>query len=114
MAISENIIAQACTKAGYAGPLTNAEASLIIGILDDKPDALAWAKWKREGGPRPERRADGWTTRSDMAWMTPAERAIYDVVGVVERAGASLALTDAVIALGHARNRVADHVEGKS
>lgn len=48
-----------------------------------------------------------------MQQWSPAERAIQEAVDEVERAGASVALTDAVVLLGKARERVADHMEGK-
>lgn len=63
---------------------------------------------------RPERRADGWPTRNDMQYWSEAEHAIVAAMRSVEAAGGSLALTDAVILLGRARDRVADHYEGKS
>ena len=75
---------------------------------------LAIAAWKNSGGRRPTRRSDGFPTRRDMLWMTPAETAITDAMAAVEAAGASVALTDAVILLSKARDRVADHVEGVS
>lgn len=62
---------------------------------------------------RPEKREDGWPTRADMSYWSPAEKAIQDAISAVEAAGASNALTDAVVFLGKARDRVADHVEGK-
>lgn len=43
---------------------------------------------------------------------TPAERAISDAVQAVEAAGADVRLTDAVILLQKAKDRVADFVEG--
>lgn len=64
-------------------------------------------------GTRPAKRPDGWPTRGDMSLWTEAEHKISQTVEVVERAGASKALTDAVILLNKARERVADHVEGK-
>jgi hypothetical protein len=67
--------------------------------------------WKRDGGRRPATRPDGIPTRIDRQWMTAAELAIMDAVEVVERAGASTKLTDAVTLLSQARDRVADHVE---
>ena len=73
---------------------------------------LALDEWKLNGGLRPAKRPDGWPTRSAVEWWTPAEAAIVEAMRVVENAGGSLALTDAVIKLGEARNRVADHVEG--
>jgi hypothetical protein len=62
--------------------------------------------------PRPKLRPDGWPTRSSVQHMSPAELAIRDAMLVVEDAGASLALTDAVTLLGKAQERVADHMEG--
>jgi hypothetical protein len=61
--------------------------------------------------PRPHRRPDGVWTRCDTLLMSPAELAITNAMDEVEKAGASEALTDAVILLGKARDRVADHVE---
>jgi hypothetical protein len=46
--------------------------------------------------------------------MTPAELAITDAMRAVEKAGGSIALTDAVTMLSIARERVADHVEGRA
>lgn len=43
---------------------------------------------------------------------TPAEAAIRAAVLTVEAAGCSKALTDAVVLLGQAQGRVADHVDG--
>lgn len=71
----------------------------------------ALAEWKSTGGPRPHLRPDGVPTRADLQWMSEAERAILAVVAIVEKSGASTALTDAVILLGKARAHVADHVE---
>ena len=50
--------------------------------------------------------------RIRMDRWTPAERAIYDAIQVVEAAGADERLTDAVILLGRAKDRVADYVDG--
>lgn len=62
---------------------------------------------------RPWYRDDGFPTRADMRFWTPAEHAIAAAVRAVEAAGASLALTDAVNLLSQARARVADHAEGR-
>lgn len=43
---------------------------------------------------------------------TPAERAIADAIAAVEKVGADKRLTDAVILLGQAKDRVADYVDG--
>ena len=67
--------------------------------------------WKASGGPRPAKRPDGWPTRNSVEWWSPAEAAISEAMYAVECAGGSVALTDAIIKLGNARDRVADHVE---
>ena len=79
---------------------------------DAAANAAALEAWKASGGHRPAQRPDGWPTRAAVEWRTPAEVAIVDAMYAVENAGGSLALTDAVILLGKARDRVADHVEG--
>lgn len=50
--------------------------------------------------------------RNCVDQWTPTEKAIADAVDAVERAGASVHLTDAVILLTKAQAKVADHVEG--
>lgn len=62
--------------------------------------------------PRARMRADGIPTRCDVQWMTPAELAISAAMRAVEGAGASEHLTAAVLLLGQARDRAADHAEG--
>lgn len=47
--------------------------------------------------------------RADL--FTPAERAIYDAVRIVEEAGAHPRLTDAVLLLAKAQEAVADFVD---
>lgn len=49
--------------------------------------------------------------RNRIDLMTPAEKAIYDAVGLVESMGAHVRLTDAVVLLGQARSAVADYVD---
>lgn len=51
--------------------------------------------------------------RSRMDKWTPAEHAIQNAVVVVEEAGAHPLLTDAVILLGQARDKVADYVDAQ-
>lgn len=51
--------------------------------------------------------------RARIDLMTAAERAIYDALAVVEAAGCDVRLTDAVVLLQAARDRVADFVDGK-
>lgn len=43
--------------------------------------------------------------------LTPAEKAIYDAVQEVEKVGADPLLTDAVVLLQQARDKVADYVD---
>lgn len=74
--------------------------------------SMSLFEWKTSGGPRPARRPDGISSRIDRLWMTVAELAITHAMMQVEKAGASVALTDAVVLLAKARDRVADHVEG--
>jgi len=50
--------------------------------------------------------------RNQTLQWTPAERAIYDAMQAVEAMPADTRLTDAVILLGKARDRVADYVDG--
>lgn len=64
--------------------------------------------------PRPEKRPDGIPTRIDRNWHTSTEEAITKAMYEVENMGGSAALTDAVTLLSKARDRVADHVEGKA
>lgn len=63
-------------------------------------------------GNRPHLRDDGIPTRSDVRWDTPAEVSIRRAIAMVEAAGASPALTEAVNFLSKAHDCVADHVEG--
>lgn len=44
--------------------------------------------------------------------MTPAELAIRNAIIVVESVGADVRLTEAVILLGQAKDKVADYVDG--
>lgn len=55
---------------------------------------------------------NGIPRRARMDLWTPAEKAIYDALQVVEQAGGDVRLTKAVILLGEARDKVADFVEG--
>jgi hypothetical protein len=50
--------------------------------------------------------------RNQMLSWVPAEKVIFDAVQVVEGMGADERLTDAVVLLGAARDRVADFVDG--
>lgn len=54
---------------------------------------------------------NGFPRRAKMDEWTPAERAIYDAMQAVEKVGAHPLLTDAVILLSQARDKVADYVE---
>ena len=54
---------------------------------------------------------DGWRRR-DITRMTPAELAIREAILAVEAVGADVRLTEAVILLVDARERLADFVDG--
>ena len=83
--------------------------------MADRSYEIALNKWMELGGIRPKLRPDGFPTRCDRYWKTPAELAIDDAMEAVERhGGGSLKLTEAVTLLGKARDCVADHVEGDS
>lgn len=56
-------------------------------------------------------RPDGIARRADTTLMTPAELAIREAVLAVERLPPHPLLTDAVVLLGQAQNKVADFVE---
>lgn len=51
--------------------------------------------------------------RADLLQFTSAEKAIYEAVGEVEKVGTHPLLTDAVILLQQAREKVADFVDKK-
>jgi hypothetical protein len=51
--------------------------------------------------------------RNRLDQNTPAEKAIYDAMQEVEKAGADVLLTDAVVLLDKARNLVADYVDAQ-
>lgn len=49
--------------------------------------------------------------RIQIPLMTSEERAIYELIGDVEKLGAHPLLTDVVVLLGDARNKLADWVD---
>ena len=49
--------------------------------------------------------------RSCIYLLTPAEKAVYDAVQEVEKAGADVLLTEAVILLQQAREKLADYFD---
>lgn len=49
--------------------------------------------------------------RRDLHRMMPAERAIRDAIIAVEKMGADTLLTDAVVLLSQAQERVADYID---
>jgi hypothetical protein len=51
------------------------------------------------------------TRRSCIYLLTPAEKAVYDAVQAVEKAGADVRLTDAVVLLQQAREKLADYFD---
>lgn len=52
-----------------------------------------------------------WPRRQSIPNMTNAELAIRDVIFVVEKVGADVLLTEAVVLLGQAKDKVADYVD---
>lgn len=101
-AIDKYGLALMMIREGCADPIEVARSTLA---------ALPTSTW--DGPlPRPQKREDGVPTRIDIRWYTAAEAAIRDAMQAVERAGASIALTDAINFLSMAKDRVADHVEG--
>ena len=58
-----------------------------------------------------KRRPDGVPRRNDLNLMTPTELKIREAVQAVEAAGCHTLLTEAVILLGQAQDKVADFVE---
>jgi RecJ-like exonuclease len=54
---------------------------------------------------------DGFPRRNRLDLNTAAEKAIYDAIQAVEKSGADVRLTEAVIKLTEARNLVADVVD---
>ncbi len=89
-------------------PLTADETRKIDAAWEKHKAAGPWS-----GEIRPHNRPDGVPTRIDIQWMTAAELAIRDAMIVVESAGSSTALTDAITLLASAQGRVADHVEDR-
>lgn len=59
----------------------------------------------------PTQSAYGFPRRQCLYLMTPAELAIYNAVQAVEEVGADPLLTDAVVLLQRARDKVADYVD---
>lgn len=56
---------------------------------------------------------EDFTRRNQLDKCTPAELAIYKAMEEVEKAGADVKLTDAIIKLQEAKELVADFVDGK-
>lgn len=54
---------------------------------------------------------DGFPRRNRLDLLTPAETAIVEALKVLDKSGAHPLLTDAVILLQQARDKVADYVE---
>lgn len=55
---------------------------------------------------------DGFPRRSRIDMLTPVEKTLYDAMQAVESLTADVRLTEAVILLQQARDKVADFVEG--
>ena len=108
---SEMMLAHFCTHK-YC-PFRDWEKTKLAADRAADPYPVALDAWKKDGGVRPAQRPDSIPTRIDMNWLTAAELATREAICAVEKAGGSPALTDAVTLLSKARDRIADHVEGK-
>jgi len=98
----------------FKGPL--APSLVMVCQPTDSDNFRRWWKAQTKGPydvPLPEHRPDGVPRRIDTQLWTPEEKAIGDAMAMVEAAGASAALTEAVTLLQRARDRMADHAEGK-
>lgn len=88
--------------------------TLVMWRHDQSP-AETWNR--RHGfviGPRggqPPATVEGFPRRSRIDLLEPLEKELYDVMQHVEEAGADPLLTDAVVLLAEARERVADWLE---
>ena len=80
--------------------------------FDHKRNVLA-LQTSRRNQMRPHLRPDGIPTRNDEFYLTAAEKVINSAIEAVEALGASSALTEAVVLLVKARDRVADAVENR-
>ena len=49
--------------------------------------------------------------RAYLDRLIPAERSIYDAIQLVEALGADVRLTDVVVRLGEAKDKLADYVD---
>jgi hypothetical protein len=92
--------------------------SLLMGFVEQLDCARAELRKKMLAAgqvpavtAQPPVMVDGFPRRSRMDLMVPAELAICGAVEAVEKAGCDLRLTDAVILLARARDKVADFVE---
>lgn len=106
----DNIMGEIASEAAEEMHMARMEDKRMRDAIKDQPTATP----EPASEPRPHLRDDGIPTRNDLSRMTMAERAILYAVRMVEAAGASKALTDAVVLLQQARERVADHVEGRA
>lgn len=58
-----------------------------------------------------DNKVNGIPRRARVDLLTPAERAIREAIIAVEEVGADPLLTEALVLLGHARERLADYVD---
>jgi hypothetical protein len=116
METAKRLLGIACN----AIPITTAHiAAVLVRSLPRRWDHLASSAVRRMEAvspmsgeaTRPHRREDGWLTRADIRYDTDAERMCRVLIGLVERMGASVDLTRAVVLLSQARDAIADHVE---
>jgi hypothetical protein len=104
-----SLIDQACKLAARFGQAEQLKAALRqrMAAMFDGAEADV-----REKHRKPVLLADGgMPRRARLDLLEPAERAIVRAVDAVESMGADVRLTDAVVALGKARDHVADVVD---
>lgn len=68
--------------------------------------------WEKYRNTHPVRKDIDYTRRCDILRHSPAEKAIYEAMGKLEEMPADPLLTDAVVFLQRAKDRVADYIDG--
>lgn len=61
-----------------------------------------------------KKEVDGLPRRSRLDCLTPTELVVFHAIQAVEEIGAHPLLTDAVILLGQAKDKIADYLETKT
>jgi hypothetical protein len=90
----------------------------VMDAMEEAPEG-EFVKWEDlqyilrmlSSGDNPKIMENGFSRRCRIDLQAPAEAAIRQAIAAVEAAGAHIHLTDAVVLLGHALDKVADYVE---